>query len=118
MLAQPHLPTLRPRSMNRTSRGCFAAVLLIAALALLPGCSSTQVRTARDTAGKPLALSGTVVMIEPDIELSELGAGGMAVIGGTVAIISGERSHITKAIEYFIDKNVGVEVIKDARATE
>ena len=64
--------------MNRTSRGCFAAVLLIAALALLPGCSSTQVRTARDTAGKPLALSGSVVMIEPDIELSELGAGGMA----------------------------------------
>ena len=41
-----------------------------------------------------------------------------APIGGTVAIISGERSHLTKAIEYFIDKNVGVEVIKDARATE
>ena len=41
-----------------------------------------------------------------------------APIGGTVAIISGERSHITKAIEYFIDRNVGVEVIKDARATE
>ena len=41
-----------------------------------------------------------------------------APIGGTVAIIRGERSHITKAIEYFIDKNVGVEVIKDARATE
>ena len=41
-----------------------------------------------------------------------------APIGGTVAIISGERSHITKAIEYFKDKNVGVEVIKDARATE
>ena len=41
-----------------------------------------------------------------------------APIGGTVAIISGERSHITKAIEYFIDKNVGVYVIKDARATE
>ena len=41
-----------------------------------------------------------------------------APMGGTVAIISGERSHITKAIEYFIDKNVGVEVIKDARATE
>ena len=41
-----------------------------------------------------------------------------APIGGTVAIISGERSHITKAIEYFIDKNVGVEVVKDARATE
>ena len=37
-------------------------------------------------------------------------------IGGTVAIISGERKQITKAIEYLIEKNVGVEVIKDARA--
>ena len=37
-------------------------------------------------------------------------------IGGTVAIISGERRQITKAIEYLIEKNVGVEVIKDARA--
>lgn len=38
-----------------------------------------------------------------------------APIGGTVAIISGERRQITKAIEYLIEKNVGVEVIKDAR---
>ena len=30
--------------------------------------------------------------------------------------ISGERKQITKAIEYLIEKNVGVEVIKDARA--
>ncbi len=37
-------------------------------------------------------------------------------IGGTVAIISGERGQITKAIEYLIEKNVGVEVIRDARA--
>ena len=36
-------------------------------------------------------------------------------LGGTVAIISGERENITKAIEYFIEKNVGVEVLKDAR---
>lgn len=35
-------------------------------------------------------------------------------IGGTVAIISGERKNITDAIEYLIKKNVGVEVIKDA----
>ncbi|MCI7124984.1 MAG: ATP-binding cassette domain-containing protein [Agathobaculum sp.] len=39
-----------------------------------------------------------------------------APIGGTVAIISGERQQITKAMEYLIEKNVGVEVIKDARA--
>ncbi|MDP4118103.1 MAG: ATP-binding cassette domain-containing protein [Bacillota bacterium] len=37
-----------------------------------------------------------------------------APIGGTVAIISGERNRITAAIEYLIEKNVGVEVIKDA----
>ena len=39
-----------------------------------------------------------------------------APIGGTVAVISGDRQQITKAVEYLISKNVGVEVIKDARA--
>ena len=37
--------------------------------------------------------------------------------GGTVAILSGEREQITKAMEYLIEKNVGVEVLKDARVT-
>ena len=41
-----------------------------------------------------------------------------APIGGTVAIISGERAQITQAIAYLIEKNVGVEVIKDARVSE
>ena len=40
-----------------------------------------------------------------------------APIGGTVAIISGERKQVTKAMEYLIEKNVGVEVIKDGRVT-
>ena len=40
-----------------------------------------------------------------------------APIGGTVAILSGEREQITKAMEYLIEKNVGVEVLKDARVT-
>ena len=40
-----------------------------------------------------------------------------APIGGTVAILSGEREQITNAIEYLIEKNVGVEVLKDARVT-
>ena len=39
-------------------------------------------------------------------------------LGGTVAIISGERANLTKAIEYFIEKNVGVEVLKDARVPD
>ena len=41
-----------------------------------------------------------------------------APIGGTVAIISGEREQITQAIAYLIEKNVGVEVIRDARVSE
>ncbi len=41
-----------------------------------------------------------------------------APIGGTVAIISGEREQITQAVEYLIKKNVGVEVIEDARISE
>ena len=40
-----------------------------------------------------------------------------APIGGTVAILSGEREQTTKAMEYLIEKNVGVEVLKDARVT-
>lgn len=38
-------------------------------------------------------------------------------IGGTVGIFSGEREKITQAIEYLIDKNVDVEVIKDERVS-
>ena len=41
-----------------------------------------------------------------------------APIGGTVAIISGERAQITQAMQYLIEKNVGVEVIRDARVSE
>lgn len=77
MLAQqPPSTDLRPPPQH--GRYWLCAALLLVAIALLPGCSSTSVRTAKDAAGKPLALSGTVVLIEPDIELSELGAGGMA----------------------------------------
>ena len=41
-----------------------------------------------------------------------------APIGGTVAIISGSRDQITQAIAYLSEKNVGVEVIKDAKVSE
>ena len=41
-----------------------------------------------------------------------------APIGGTVAIMGGKREQITQAIEYLIEKNVGVEVIKDARVSQ
>ena len=41
-----------------------------------------------------------------------------APIGGMVAIISGSRDQITQAIAYLSEKNVGVEVIKNARVSE
>ena len=41
-----------------------------------------------------------------------------APIGGTVAIINGEREQITQAMQYLSEKNVGVEVIRDARISE
>ena len=73
MLAQPHVST---SAAGRVRRRLFP--LLAVALALLSGCASTSVRTASAPSGKPLALHGSVALIEPDIELSELMAGGMA----------------------------------------
>ncbi|MCD8116956.1 MAG: methionine ABC transporter ATP-binding protein [Oscillospiraceae bacterium] len=40
-----------------------------------------------------------------------------APIGGTVAILSGRREDITAAVEYLIEKDVEVEVIRDARVS-
>lgn len=41
-----------------------------------------------------------------------------APIGGTVAILSGERQNITDAMAYLAEKNVGVEVIADASVSQ
>lgn len=60
----------------RARGGAIAVALLI--LSLLSGCVSTQVRTAKDASGQPLRVDGSVVLVEPDIELSELLAGGAA----------------------------------------
>jgi len=40
------------------------------------------------------------------------------IIFSDIAIVSGERAQITQAIAYLIEKNVGVEVIRDARISE
>lgn len=72
MLAQ-RTPSSIP---GRTLRLLRAAFLLLA-LALLSACASTQVRTVKDAAGKPLAIDGSIVLVEPDIELYSLGAGGV-----------------------------------------
>lgn len=56
---------------------CLHALFVLACLLILSGCVSTQVRTAKDAAGQPVRIDGTVVLVEPDIELYEIGVGGM-----------------------------------------
>jgi hypothetical protein len=58
-----------------SARAVLAALALTAAL-LLSGCVSTQVRTAKDPTGQPIRIAGSVVLVEPDIELYELLSGG------------------------------------------
>lgn len=74
MLAQQRVPT-GPTPAPRTARQWLVAVALLACLTLA-GCATTQVRTARDDAGQPVRIDGSVVLVEPDIELYELLAGG------------------------------------------
>ena len=77
MLAQTPVTTSSSSAKNRRLRR-FQTVVLLLAMTLLAGCVSTNVRTARDASGQPLAVQGSVVLVEPDIELSEIMAGGMA----------------------------------------
>jgi hypothetical protein len=45
--------------------------------ALLAGCATTDVRIASDAMGAPVKVHGSVVLIDPDIELYEVAVGGM-----------------------------------------
>ena len=77
MLAQGMLSAAVRRPAGRGFSIVFVLLLLI--VAALPGCMSTQVRQVEDEAGRPVVMSGTtVVLVEPDIELYAVGAGGMA----------------------------------------
>ena len=111
------------RSFIRTTSNLQKVEELIAAdspvTRLKPGELIIRLSYVQRNAAEPLISVVTKLFdVSLNIILADINIVQDAPIGGTVAIISGERSHITKAIEYFIDKNVGVEVIKDARATE
>lgn len=56
---------------------CFALVVLIGLLTALPAAAYNQNRVATDEAGQPVRIQGSVVVVEPDIELSVVTAGGM-----------------------------------------
>ncbi len=57
---------------RRPWRWFFALIFCL----LLSACVSTQTRVVKDDSGKPLAFNGRVVLVEPDIELYEVLAGG------------------------------------------
>lgn len=65
---------------HRTVSRILARSILLAALSLLSFAAAAynQNRVATDANGQPIRISGSVVVIEPDIELSEVLAGGVA----------------------------------------
>lgn len=58
-------------------RNTLAATALLLACLPLPGLAYDQRRVATDENGIPLSISGSVVVVEPDIELTLLTAGGL-----------------------------------------
>ncbi|MBS0458188.1 MAG: hypothetical protein JSS44_12770 [Proteobacteria bacterium] len=64
---------IRPR---RTFSWLACAIALLATLAIAT--VGAQVRIATDAAGQPLHASGSIVIVQPDIELSLLTAGGLS----------------------------------------
>jgi len=71
---------MKPKTRSRMARNNAIRLrtLLIAFLLLLPISTAAynQNRVATDASGRPIRISGSVVIIEPDIELSEVLAGG------------------------------------------
>ena len=88
-------------------------------VALKPGELIVRLSYIEKNASEPLISSVTekfgiiLNIIFADVEIVQ-----NAPIGGTVAIISGDSDKIDKALQYLIEKNVGVEVIKDGRVSE
>lgn len=54
--------------------------------------------------------------IEINIILADVEIVAGVMVGGTVVIFNGEAEKINRAVEYYLSKNIRVEVIKDARA--
>ena len=70
------MPASKPPSANRPRR-IRAGWLLLALLLPLAAAAYNQNRVATDENGRPIRIAGSVVVIEPDIELSEVLLGGV-----------------------------------------
>lgn len=67
-----------PHVSKVAARFRMVLAALLVALACTPALAYNQNGVATDAAGNPIRISGSVVIIEPDIELSEVLAGGVA----------------------------------------
>lgn len=63
--------------MRESSGRRIRGMAVLCAILMLAACVSTRVRTATDAAGGALHVRGSVVLIDPDIELSEVTSGGL-----------------------------------------
>ncbi len=88
-------------------------------VALKPGELIVRLSYIEKNASEPLISAVTekfgiiLNIIFADVEIVQ-----NAPIGGTVAIVSGDRDKVEQALTYLKEKNVGVEVIKDGSAAE
>ena len=88
-------------------------------VALKPGDLIVRLSYIEKNASEPLISAVTekfgiiLNIIFADVEIVQ-----NAPIGGTVAIVSGDKDKVEQALTYLKEKNVGVEVIKDGRAAE
>lgn len=88
-------------------------------VALKPGELIVRLSYIEKNASEPLISAVTekfgiiLNIIFADVEIVQ-----NAPIGGTVAIVSGDKDKVEQALNYLKEKNVGVEVIKDGRAAE
>lgn len=88
-------------------------------VALKPGELIVRLSYIEKNASEPLISAVTekfgiiLNIIFADVEIVQ-----NAPIGGTVAIVSGDKDKVEQALTYLKEKNVGVEVIKDGRSAE
>lgn len=88
-------------------------------VALKPGELIVRLSYIEKNASEPLISAVTekfgiiLNIIFADVEIVQ-----NAPIGGTVAIVSGDKDKVEQALTYLKEKNVGVEVIKDGRVAE
>lgn len=73
--------------------------------------------TQRNTAEPHISYVAQTYKVDMNIIFADVELLQGALMGGTVAVMSGQREAVNQAVGYLIEKNVKVEVLKDGRTT-